>query len=232
MMGKVIMSGIVPQLVAPVTGIALADIAEGSIVKLNENGSPVEFYVAKHNYESGLNGPGRTLLARRFSYGSIAWSSSRVNAYASGKLDSWYNGTCKEKFDADVQNAMGTTKFYYTPGNGSNSVSILARSIFTLSLAELGLSGTYANAEGSVLPTASSLRVLYTKNAFTGVLSVTTQATRTPITNSTSHFCYVKTDGALATSYADNAMCGNRSCFTLPATAMFDEETLLFKGVS
>lgn len=63
MMGKVIMSGIVPPLVAPVMGIKLGDIAEGSIVKLNEGGSPVEFYVAKHNYENSLNGMGSTLAS-------------------------------------------------------------------------------------------------------------------------------------------------------------------------
>lgn len=229
-MGRAIVAGGKPAMEAPVTGIVLADIAEGSIVKLNENGSPVEFYVAKHNYESGLNGAGRTLLARRFSYGAKEWHSSRVNAYASCTLDSWFNSTCKERFDAEVQNAMGTTKFYYTPGNGSNSVSTLARSIFALSATELGLSGTYVNKEGSALPIASSLRVLYTKNAFTGVLSAGSQVTRSPVTNNTSHFCFVKTDGAVATAYADNFE-GTRSCFTLPGTALFDEETLLLKEV-
>ena len=33
----------------------------GNIVKINENNSPIEFYVAKHDYESELNGTGRTL---------------------------------------------------------------------------------------------------------------------------------------------------------------------------
>lgn len=34
------------------SGIPLSSMPEGSIVKINENGSPVDFYVAKHNYES------------------------------------------------------------------------------------------------------------------------------------------------------------------------------------
>ncbi len=55
-MGKVIMSGIVPELSKPVTTASLSTFAEGSIVKINESGSPVEFYVAKHDYESALNG--------------------------------------------------------------------------------------------------------------------------------------------------------------------------------
>ena len=30
----------------------LGQVAVGTLVKLNENGSPVKFYVAKHDYES------------------------------------------------------------------------------------------------------------------------------------------------------------------------------------
>ena len=50
------------QLTVPSTGKQLSDYAEGDIVKINENGTPVEFYVAKHNYQTRLNGTGRTLL--------------------------------------------------------------------------------------------------------------------------------------------------------------------------
>ena len=44
-MGKVIMSGIVPLLTKPSTGILASDIAVGSIVKLMESGSAVEYRV-------------------------------------------------------------------------------------------------------------------------------------------------------------------------------------------
>ena len=40
---------------------ALSSISPGNTVKLNESGSPVEFYVATHNYEKALNG-NRTML--------------------------------------------------------------------------------------------------------------------------------------------------------------------------
>ena len=40
------------------TGTMLSDFEEGALVKLNENGSPVEFYVTKHDYEPDLNGAG------------------------------------------------------------------------------------------------------------------------------------------------------------------------------
>lgn len=34
----------------------LGNKSTGSIIKLKENGTLVDFYVAKHDYESGLNG--------------------------------------------------------------------------------------------------------------------------------------------------------------------------------
>lgn len=48
----------------------LAELPEGSIIKLNEDDAPVEFYIAEHNYESDLNGAGRTLLVRKDCYAS------------------------------------------------------------------------------------------------------------------------------------------------------------------
>ena len=43
----------------------LGNKSVGSIVKLKENGVLVDFYVAKHDYENGLNGMGRTLVVRK-----------------------------------------------------------------------------------------------------------------------------------------------------------------------
>lgn len=49
-------------------GIPLSTITPGAILYLNESGSPVPFYIAKHDYESGLNGAGRTLVVRKDCY--------------------------------------------------------------------------------------------------------------------------------------------------------------------
>ena len=45
--------------------VTLGSKAEGSIIKLKENGVLVDFYIAKQNYESGLNGSGRVLVVRK-----------------------------------------------------------------------------------------------------------------------------------------------------------------------
>lgn len=228
-MGKVIMSGIVPQLTKPVGAIRLSDLAEGSIVKINESGLPVEFYVAKHNYESGLNGAGRTLLVRKDCYDKRVWHSTTTfyyPQYATSSIDSWLNGTYKAVLDEEVRSAISTTTFYYTPGNQNTAVSTLSRAVFLLSLAEHNAhNSTNCNDEGSALPIASSLRTAYLNG------SSVLQWTRTPrITSNNDVMCITGT--GVWTESASSNNHGSRPCFTIPAAAQFDEKTLLFKGVS
>ena len=222
-MGRCIVAGGNPDMAAPVAGILLSSIAEGSIVKLNENGSPVEFYVAKHNYESSLNGAGRTLVVRKDCYDRRKWHSSDRNAYASSDIDTWLNDTYKGLLDADIQSVIGTTKFYYTPGNGSTNVTTLTRAIFLLSVKELGETETYVNAEGAALPIAKTLRIAYRNG------SKVTQWTRSPRTDDTSCACFLNHNGYVG-SLECTYIYESRPAFTLPSGALFDEETMLFNG--
>lgn len=199
------------QMVLPVMGKLLSDYAEGDTVYLNESGNPVLFYVAKHNYEESLNGAGRTLLVRVDSYGSRGWNSSKVNTYANSAIDTWLNGTYKGVFDADIQSAIGTTTFKYTIGNGNSNLSTLSRSIFVLSLAEMGYGGApNTNSEGSALPIASTLRGKR-------------QWTRTPPYNSTANV-YVWT-GTSAYSTSCTSVEAVFPAFTLSGGTKFDPVT-------
>lgn len=193
-------------------GIPLSDLPEGSILKILEGGVLIDFYVSKHNYESGLNGAGRTLLVRKDCYDKRAWNSSSVNAYASSAIDSWLNSTYKALLDADIQEAIGTTKFYYTPGNGNTTVGTLSRAIFLLSLTELGLSHSYANVEGSALSIAGTLKIAYLNG------SATAQWTRSPGTDYTSDTLLVESYGRVYYTNCTAAF-GARPAFTLPADA-------------
>ena len=200
------------------SGIPLSDYAEGDIIKLNEGGSPVEFYVSCHDYESGLNGAGRTLAVRKDCYDERAWDSGNVNAYASSDLDAWFNGTYKNLLDPAIQTAIGMTKFYYTPGNGNWTVSTLERAVFALSATELGQSASWFNVEGSALPIASTLQVAYRNG------SATIQWTRSPYTFNTSRVIYLLSDGS-AVSGSRTVTHGSRPAFTLPSTLLFNPDT-------
>ena len=203
--------------VAP-SGTPLSNYEEGALIKLNEGGSPVEFYVSKHDYESGLNGAGRTLVVRKDVYDNRAWDSGNVNAYSGSDLDSWFNSTYKNMLDADIRSLIGTTKIRYTPGNGNNTVGTLERAIFALSLTELGQSHSYANTEGSALPIASTLRIAYRNG------SATTQWTRSPSTGSTNFAWRLGSGGGIGLNGCGVSY-GSRPAFTLPSTLLFNPDT-------
>ena len=194
----------------------LANKAVGSIIKLKESGTLVEFYVAKHDYENGLNGNGRTLIVRKDCYDMRAFSSSN-NTYANSSLDSWLCNTYLKLLDADIQAAIGTTKFYYTPGNGNTTVTTLQRAVFQLSLTELGKTASYANTEGSALPIASTLQIAYRNG------SACVQWTRTPRTVSADFVCCLYADGDVGNHHYYYSS-GSRPAFTLPSTLSVSDD--------
>lgn len=225
-MGHAMVVGGAPNMKVPMAGILLSDIAEGSIVKLNESGSPVEFYVAKHNYEAALNGEGRTLLVRKDCYDKRQWNSSDVNTWASCTLLSWLNGDYLNLLDDNTREVIGTTKYYYTPGNGNNSVTTRSDAVFQLSITELGKKNSNINVEGTALPIASTLQIGYIAG------SAVIQWARSPDKSSTRGISYLYYDGSFQGTTIPTGKQGSRPAFTLPSTAVFDETTMLLKGVA
>lgn len=195
----------------------LGNKSVGSIVKLKENGVLVDFYVAKHDYENGLNGSGRTLVVRKDCYDTRQWHTSNVNAYATSAIDTWLNSTYKNLLDADIRGVIGTTKIKYTPGNGNTAVGTLERAIFLLSVTELGRSASYANTEGTALSIASSLQIAYLNG------SAVVQWTRSPYTNNTSNACYLRTSGDVSSNFCSGTY-GSRPAFTLPSTLSVSDD--------
>lgn len=203
----------------------LGNKATGSIIKIKENGTLVDFYVAKHDYESGLNGTGRTLVVRKDCFDTRQWHTSNVNAYASSAIDAWLNGTYKAMLDADIRGVLGTTKFYYTPGNGTTSVTTLQRAVFLLSVTELGKTASYANTEGSALPIASTLQIAYKDG------SAVVQWTRSPHTSGANCAYYLDTGGGVD-YYGCSVTNGSRPAFTLPSNlSVSDDGTVSVNSV-
>ena len=203
----------------------LGNKSTGSIIKLKENGTLVDFYVAKHDYESGLNGAGRTLVVRKDCYDNRVWDNGNVNAYASSDLDSWFNSTYKNMLDADIRSLIGTTKIRYTPGNGNWTVGTLERAVFALSATELGQSASWFNVEGSALPIASTLQVAHLNG------STNTQWTRSPHTGNTYYAVYLYTYGGVGLDYCGNTY-GSRPAFTLPSSLYVSDDGSVFQNTA
>ena len=191
--------------------VDLSSAQPGDIVRLPENGKLVEFYVGTLNYEQALNGAGRVLLVRKDCYKSDSWTKTGINAYQGSNLRIWLINDYKPMLGADVQQAIGTTEYYYTPGGGNTNIYQDGDPVFILSLAELGETYSYANVEGSALPISETLKIAHRNG------SPVAQWTRTPTITGRTQAVLLSVTGTV--NYAEvNSEFGWRPCFTLPNT--------------
>lgn len=208
-------------------------------VYLMEGSTKVKFYVLAHNYESGLNGNGRTLFCRESpatsgpwssvgEYGrrvDIAWGITR-DGYTCSIYD-WLTTTYFYKFAADVKGWMGKTR--YSPGD-----SRFATSIFTLSESE-SVYSLSSRPEGTLLSDEARKRL---ENIFTDF--GTNIWTRTQSNNTSYHHDSSDNDyyydgvalsgvsrndwGRFSTTYGHTQSWGYLPCFTLPETLYIDKD--------
>ena len=197
----------------PHAGVAISTLAEGTLIKILESGTPVEFYLAKHNYERGLNGAGRELMVRKNARSQRVWDADKGLIYNGSDIDVWCNGSYKNLLDARLQSLIGTTKFYVRESNASNTLITLERSVFILSATELG--NTYKPLEGSELPIADQLST-------SGFDQWTRRAEEL-------NAVYCADNGRFFASNPQSAL-GGRPCFTLPSTAEVDQNMNLMLG--
>lgn len=148
----------------------IKDLAIGDgFVYLMEGSSKVKFYALSHNYESGLNGKGRTLFCRESPAGSGTHTTSAKENYRvdSNNEDAWYKNTYVNKFSGEVQKLIGMTKYigqyvhmtYTQTSNPSKAVldgDTYESSFFPLSTAEVGGSNF---SDGSALSSAAISRL-------------------------------------------------------------------------
>lgn len=218
----------------------IKDLAIGDgFVYLMEGSTKVKFYVLAHNYESGLNGNGRTLFCRESPATSGPWSSvgeygRRVDiawgitsdGYTCSIYD-WLTTTYFYKFAADVKGWMGKTR--YLPGD-----SRFATSIFTLSESE-SVYSLYSRPEGTLLSDKARTRL---ENIFTDFgtnIWTRTQSDHVSYHHSSSDNDYYydgvalsgvsRNDwGLFSTTYGHTQSWGYLPCFTLPETLYIDKD--------
>ncbi len=140
----------------------LGDVAVGTIVKLNESGSPVEYRIVQQgkpssgNYDDSCNG---TWVRRKDIHSNRQWHTGNVNDYANSSNHQWLNNESSgflSLLDPDIRAAIKTVKIPYRPGSGSGySVSSgangLSCKVFLLSMKEVGLTPNRSPTEGATL---------------------------------------------------------------------------------
>lgn len=224
----------------------IKDLAVGDgFVYLMEGSTKVKFYVLAHNYESVLNGMGRTMFCREspatsgmhIGHGGYSY---RVNDNIE---DTWYKNTYANKFSDKVRGLIGTTKYigqnvrmsYTQTGNPSKVVldsGTYESSFFPISTAEVGGSDF---SDGSALSSAaisriSGIRTRYGSGIWTRSPSLTLTGNSTSgfperyyyangqYISSASGSSLSTTEGTYGSSY------GYLPCFTLPETLYIDKD--------
>lgn len=213
--------GAVTAGLTPKTTTLLSELSEGTIIKVFENGAPVEFFLARHNYRSDLNGQGRELVVRKdiFSYGR--WDADQQSNYASSDINQYLTQTYPNVLDAETKSLIGTTKINFISGNGSTVMQTYTTSVFALSAGELNSGYT----DGPILPTADLLKIAY----YNG--SPGEQWLRTPFATLERYALVSNASGEIQ-SYGTDASKGIRPSFTLPANAIVNQNMELVTTAS
>ena len=243
-MGKVIMSGIVPLLKAPVTGVLASSLAVGSTVKLMEGGTAVEYLVVNQGipsnsslYDASCDG---TWLLRKDIHSNRQWAYSNDNVYTRSAINTWLNGTFFNTLGSAEQAAVKQVKIPYCTGGGDTTINSGANGLsvkaFLLGVYEVGwTTSDYSlfNVDGAKLEYFISGTGTAADNKRTAKLNGRDQQwmTRTPVGDGNGAEFVVTSSGSYDTGLSKTSD-GVRPALVLPSTALFDEATMLLKGVA
>ena len=178
------------------------------------------YYLAKHNYEPGLNGQGRELLVRKDVHNTTVKWDLNFNYYEESNIDGWLNSTFFNSLDSTTRSLIGTTKFTYTERTAADT---LERAVFLLSATELGKSGDYVTKEGSRVPISGILQIAH----YNGEACV--QFTRSPKTLGNGYVWVLSESGGLEQWSVTRTSAGVRPIFTVPSNTLLDENLSIWK---
>lgn len=235
-MGRVMIAGGRPVMMVPGAGILASNLAVGSTVKLMEGSTAAEYLVvnqgipsksAKYNYSCD-----GTWLLRKEICGKSAWNNSyKANPLGANNINKWLNGDFFNGLGSIEQSTIKQVSIPYNDGDTTwTSLNGFSCKLFMLSFHEVGFTvAQYVSGDGALLtyfesdPDGDKRIAKYNGTVYPWWL----RSTNT--TGSTAVYC-VRADGSYNSANVSNAY-GIRPALILPYNALFDEDTLLLKGV-
>ena len=215
-------------------GTAISTLEVGTLVKVNENGAPVEHMIVNQGnpdpdmYDASCDG---CWLLRKDIAENRKWDSTN-NDYKNSDIHSYLNGTFLNLFDNDIKNAIKQVKIPYQNGTGSggsvaSGANGLSCKIFLLGGYELGWTTSdysYFPRDGAKLSYFSSGTSSAANNKrianYNG--SAVDWWFRSPVTNGANVVWCVRSDGLCSNWRCDDTY-GVRPAFILPSTARVDD---------
>ena len=230
---------------APVTGVLASSLAVGSTVKLMEGGTAVEYLVVNQGipensslYDASCDG---TWLLRKDIHSNRKWHDSNVNKYESSAINTWLNGDFFNSLGSVEQATIKQVKIPYRKNGGyggtdESGANGLSAKIFLLSGYEIGFTTSdnpYFPVDGAKLSYFESGTGTSANNKRIAKLngSAALWWLRSPRTRNTTGVWLVSSDGDYDGNVSVSSSGGVRPAVILPSNAVFDETTMLLKGV-
>lgn len=127
----------------------LGNVAVGTIVKLKEKGSPVDYIVVQQGkpgdlYDDSCDG---TWLLRKDTYGQYTWGAGGTANYSLSDINTYLNNTVFNSFETNIKNVIKQIKIPYLAGSQvlSKENGLLCK-IFLLSGREVGFTSDISSA--------------------------------------------------------------------------------------
>ena len=215
--------------------VAIGSKAVGSIVKLKENGTLVNYLIVHQGkpssiYDASCDG---TWLLRQDIAENRVWEADNVNKLESSDIHAYLNGTWLNRYDANIKSAIKQVKIPYRQNGGSGGTdrtgtSGLSCKVFLLSGREVG----FTNSESSYFPNdGAKLSYFESGNGSSAqqkrVAKLNGSATdwwlRSPGADHTNHVWNVRSDGDYGYWGANNSS-GVRPALILPSSLLVSDD--------
>lgn len=222
----------------PIAGTPLGELAVGTLIKIQENGAPVEYLIVNQGLPSSMydtSCDGCWVLRKDIAENRI-WDSSN-NDYKNSDIQAYLNGSWLSRYSAGVLSQIKQVKIPYVNGAGRSPVASgangLSCKIFLLSGYELGWTtsdSSYFPRDGAKLSYFSSGTSSSANNKrianYNG--SATSWLLRSPRISDTDFVWGVHLRGSYDHRPCDDP-CGVRPALVLPSTALVDANLALIE---
>lgn len=223
----------------PKAGTPVSSLAVGTLIKINENGAPVEYMVVNQGlpssmYDTSCDG---CWVLRKDIAENRAWDSSD-NDYKNSDIQAYLNSAWTSRYSAGVLSQIKQVKIPYVNGTGSggsvaSGANGLSCKIFLLSGYEVGFStsdSSFFPRDGAKLSYFSSGTGSAANNKrianYNG--SATSWRLRSPFTGNTDFVWYVNFSGNYD-HWGFIRTFGVRPALVLPSTALVDQDLNLIE---
>mgnify|MGYP001859500637 FL=1 len=223
-------------------GTQISTLEVGTLVKINENGAPVEYLIVNQGlpssiYDASCDG---CWVLRKDIAENRAWDSSNDD-YKNSDIQAYLNGSWLSRYSAGVLSQIKQVKIPYVNGTGGSPVASgatgLSCKIFLLSGYEVGFStsdSSYFPRDGAKLSYFSSGTGSAANNK--RIANYNDSATywwlRSPYNTSSAYTVWTVNPNGDYKSWYYNDICGVRPALVLPSTALVDQDLNLIEEVA